>query len=166
MGIKHKKMKGQYLENKVADTFKQIHNLNKDDVHRAQNSGNFVSEYGDVFFRDYNIIVECKNQQVVTFKSLFPKLSKEIEKFIQQLNDEERKFLENQGELALRYLMFLVVSDSSKRFGPFVIADKNNVPFDSELVPHILTKDSNNHVYYIFPLEIYVEHLNINHFKR
>jgi hypothetical protein len=115
------KDKGKRLESYVAKVFQESFGLTKYDVHRNQTSGNFHTEFGDVWFRTFPIVIECKNQESWKYKHLLT-FSKPIQYWWNQLlKDVERYRL----ELKIEPLYMLVVSKN--REPKYAIMDINNL---------------------------------------
>lgn len=115
------KDKGKRLESYVAKVFQKAFSLTKFEVHRNQTSGNFQTEFGDIWFKDLPIIVECKNQESWKYKHLLT-FSKPISDWWSQLMKDVEKY---RMELKLEPLYMLVVSKN--REPKYVIADIINI---------------------------------------
>jgi len=115
------KNKGKYLENVVAKMIQETWNLSNHEVHRNQTSGIFQTEYGDIYFKDLDIIIECKNQESWDMKHVFY-WSKPITDFWSQLYKDVEKF---KSEFNKEPLYFLVIGKS--RYPKFAIFDLVNL---------------------------------------
>ena len=89
------KAKGKYFEDKIAEHIKHTLNLRENECTRSPNSGNGEFEFGDIFFTDpirYPYVLECKFGYEWDLKSLFPKLNKQLSKFLKQNEDAVEKY--------------------------------------------------------------------------
>jgi len=163
------KEKGKYLEEYVATKFKKEFNLDTRDVHRAQASGVFTTEYGDIYFRKHAVIIECKNQQDVQTQRLFPELSKTIFNFYKQLEKDVQKFKNKYPDQKVLY--FLVATNTSNRLPRYVIVDKQsfkefiqNDIIDKKLldsnISYISTKYINK-IFLVFILDDFIKYINL-----
>ena len=134
------KNKGKYLENIVSKAIQEAWNLNEFEVHRNQTSGIFQTEFGDIYFKDLDIIIECKNQESWDFKHILF-WSKPITDFWNQLIKDVEKF---RKKLQKEPLYFLVVGKS--RYPKFAIFDIVNL--------------HENQVLTNFNLDLFVNHIN------
>lgn len=92
---KTSKGKGKRLENMVAKLFETKLNLKKGSVHRAQSSGTFQYDIGDIRFNlPIPVIIECKNNEGWSFKQLLNNdnnLPSIFKNWIEQIKDEMKK---------------------------------------------------------------------------
>jgi len=169
------KEKGKYLEEYVAKKFQEQFNLDKRDVHRAQASGVFTTEYGDIYFRKHAIIIECKNQQDVQVQRLFPKITKVIYKYFDQLLKDHNKFKTNYPDN--NNLAFLVLTNTSNRLPRYVVIEErhlidsiNNKIIDSKILTDnislIKTKAEHKDVnFFVFILDDFIKYINIKNLE-
>ena len=118
------KEKGNYFEETISKKIRKHYSLEIRDVHRAQNSGVFSTEYGDVYFRKHKIIIECKNQNVVDASKLFPYLTKEVYDFYKQVHKDFISYVEKYpDEFPLE---LLAITNSSRRLPHYCIIEFNH----------------------------------------
>lgn len=89
------KAKGKYFEDKIATHLRNTLNLRENECVRSPNSGNGEFEFGDLFFTDpikYPFIFECKFGYDWDLKSMFPKLNKQLSKFLKQNHEAVEKY--------------------------------------------------------------------------
>ena len=166
------KEKGKYLEEYIAKKFQQHFNLTNRDVHRAQASGVFSTEYGDIYFRKHAIIIECKNQQDVQLQRIFPKVSKTLYKFYSQLLKDHNKFKNDYK--GINNLAFLVLTNTSNRLPRYVMIEENhliesinNNILDKKIlndnISLIKTKAEDKNVYFfVFIFDDFIKYINLN----
>jgi len=169
------KEKGKYLEEYVANKFKKEFNLDSRDVHRAQASGVFNTEYGDLYFRKHSIIIECKNQNDVQLQRIFPKLTKVIFKFYTQMEKDHDKFKKAYPEI--NNLAFLVLTNTSNRLPRYVVIEEQhfidsihkNLIHSSILrdkIPLIKTKAEEKNIYFfVFILDDFISYINMDNLE-
>jgi len=121
------KRKGKYLEELVAKLFQEHCNLTKFDVHRNQTSGVFQTEFGDVYFKDKDIIIECKNQESWDYRHVLT-WKKPITDWWNQLLKDVNKFRETMKK---EPLYFLVIGKS--HYPKFAIASIPNLVENDEV---------------------------------
>jgi hypothetical protein len=116
-----RKQKGKYLENLVSKLIQEHWNLSDIEVHRNQTSGIFQTEFGDIYFKDLDIVIECKNQESWDYKHILT-WSKPITDWWNQLLKDVEGF---QKKLNRTPLYFLVVGKN--RYPKFAIFDIVNL---------------------------------------
>jgi len=115
------KNKGKYLESLVARMIQESWGLEDHEVHRNQTSGIFHTEYGDIFFKYLNIIIECKNQESWDLKHVLT-WSKPITDWWQQLMKDVERFKQR---FETEPLYALVIGRS--HYPKFIIFDIKNM---------------------------------------
>jgi len=168
------KEKGNYFEEVVAKKIRQKFLLETRDVHRAQNSGVFSTEFGDIYFRKHKIIIECKNQNVVDVSKLFPYLTKEIYDFYKQVHKDYQDYIKKYPDE--KPLELLVITNSSRRLPHYCIIEfqhfqemvkqkiiDSNILLDKK-ASTIFTKYKNNEnlKFIVFLFDDVLNYININ----
>jgi len=156
------KRKGKYLEDLVAKVIQEKWDLTKFDVHRNQTSGVFQTEFGDIYFKDIDFIIECKNQESWDMKHLFY-WNKPITDWWKQLINDVCKFIQIKGYEPLyslvvgrsRYPKFMIFEIQNLLDTP-VLKDFSLDRFLNRLSSYMISK---NKSYLICDLEEAVFHL-------
>jgi len=115
------KAKGKYLETLVAKLIREEWGLSEFEVHRNQTSGVFSTEFGDIYFKDLDIIIECKNQESWDLKHILF-WQKPITDWWQQLLKDVNLFIQKKQR---KPIYFLVVGKS--HYPKFAIFDKQSL---------------------------------------
>lgn len=149
------KAKGKYFESKVAENIRNRLSLRENECVRSPNSGNGEFEFGDIFFTDpikYPFILECKFGYDWDLKSLFPKLNKQLSKFLKQNNEAVDKYKQKM-QMQPRFAGVVL---AKPYFDPLVLTNF----FECDLIEceRIVTEDIDGNRVYIYPLD---EALNI-----
>lgn len=143
------KAKGKYFEDRIAEHIKTTLNLRENECTRSPNSGNGEFEFGDIFFTDplrYPFVLECKFGYEWDLKSLFPRLNKQLSKFLQQNNEAVEKYKSKMHQTP----RFSGVILSKPYADPIVLTDF----FECDIIntTRIVTEDINGKRVFIYPL--------------
>ena len=143
------KAKGKYFEDRIAEHIKTTLNLRENECTRSPNSGNGEFEFGDIFFTDplrYPYVSECKFGYDWDLKSLFPRLNKQLSKFLQQNNEAVEKYKSKMHQTP----RFSGVILSKPYADPIVLTDF----FECDIIntTRIVTEDINGKRVFIYPL--------------
>ena len=143
------KAKGKYFEDRIAEHIKTTLNLRENECTRSPNSGNGEFEFGDIFFTDplrYPYVLECKFGYDWDLKSLFPRLNKQLSKFLQQNNEAVEKYKSKMHQTP----RFSGVILSKPYADPIVLTDF----FECDIIntTRIVTEDINGKRVFIYPL--------------
>lgn len=143
------KAKGKYFEDRIAEHIKNTLNLRENECTRSPNSGNGEFEFGDIFFTDplrYPYVLECKFGYDWDLKSLFPRLNKQLSKFLQQNNEAVEKYKSKMHQTP----RFSGVILSKPYADPIVLTDF----FECDIIntTRIVTEDINGKRVFIYPL--------------
>ena len=143
------KAKGKYFEDRIAEHIKNTLNLRENECTRSPNSGNGEFEFGDIFFTDplrYPYVLECKFGYDWDLKSLFPRLNKQLSKFLQQNNEAVEKYKSKMHQTP----RFSGVILSKPYADPIVLTDF----FECDIINtiRIVTEDINGKRVFIYPL--------------
>ncbi|SMG46527.1 putative PDDEXK endonuclease [Dethiosulfovibrio salsuginis] len=124
------KIRGNYFETKVVKILQGHFGLNDHECHRAQSSGNFRTEYGDIYFKDqerHPLIVECKYRKEISLDWFFPDFNPEVLSWVDQTRESEKKFKANFPSLS--FLSILIAARPNQRDWYVVILNNSlNMP--------------------------------------
>lgn len=124
------KIRGNYFETKIVKALQSHFNLTKHDCHRAQASGNFQTEYGDIYFKDpkaYPLIVECKYRKEISLDWFFPDFNSEVLSWIAQIKESEKKFISDFP--SLNFLSILIAARPNQRdWYIMILTNSLNIP--------------------------------------
>lgn len=143
------KAKGKYFEDRIAEHIKNTLNLRENECTRSPNSGNGEFEFGDIFFTDpirYPYVLECKFGYDWDLKSLFPKLNKQLSKFLKQNEDAVEKYKTKMHQTP----RFSGVILSKPYADPIVLT--NFYEYDKVQTTRIVTEDVDGKRVYVYPL--------------
>nr|WP_321501404.1 hypothetical protein [uncultured Dethiosulfovibrio sp.] len=110
------KIRGNYFETKVVKILQGHFGLTDHECHRAQSSGNFRTEYGDIYFKDqerHPLIVECKYRKEISLDWFFPDFNSDVLSWVDQTRESEKKFKANFP--SLKFLSILIASRPNQR---------------------------------------------------
>jgi len=89
---KHNKKRGKYFESKIADIIRREFEAHKDHVHRNADSGNADFEYGDIFVKDREWIIECKYWSNINYSRLLTDWENLTKDFFAQVDKDADTF--------------------------------------------------------------------------
>ena len=110
------KIRGNYFETKVVKILQGHFGLTDHECHRAQSSGNFRTEYGDIYFKNqekHPLIVECKYRKEISLDWFFPDFNPEVLSWVDQTRESEKKFKANFPSLS--FLSILIAARPNQR---------------------------------------------------
>ncbi len=124
------KIRGNYFEAKIAKTFQNHFGLTDHECHRAQASGNFRTEYGDIYFKNqerHPLIVECKYRKEISLDWFFPDFNPDVLSWVDQAKESEKKFKAKFPSLS--FLSILIAARPNQRDGYVMILNNSlNIP--------------------------------------
>ncbi|MDD4837187.1 MAG: hypothetical protein PHU72_08815 [Dethiosulfovibrio sp.] len=121
------KIRGNYFETKVVKILQGHFGLNDHECHRAQSSGNFRTEYGDIYFKDqerHPLIVECKYRKEISLDWFFPDFNSDVLSWVDQTRESEKKFKANFPSLS--FLSILIAARPNQRDWYVVILNNSS----------------------------------------
>ncbi len=158
------KRKGKRLENIVAEKFEKSLNLEKGTIHRAQSSGTFKYDIGDIRINinpPLPIIIECKNTEQWKYKHFFEDIENiyPFKDWIEQINTTKLKAQKYYGtDDIIWFLIFTKNYEPIYLLTEQLLVDKllSNSKFKLEKIPDTYVK---NDIYYIFELDEFLKNL-------
>ena len=143
------KAKGKYFESKIAEHIRNTLNLRENECVRSPNSGNGEFEFGDLFFTDpvkYPYVFECKFGYEWDLKALFPKLNKQLSKFLKQNQEAVDKYKKKMN-MEPRFSGVIL---SKPYFDPILLT--NFYECDLIETTRIVTEDEDGNRVFVYPL--------------